>query len=166
MTALAWLAGFVLIVLMAASLAATLRATTDQQAKRDRDELRRRESLRTVLDAHTAPLVARSASNGRLTGMAYKGTAEERRAALISQEMRDEFAAEYERRCARPPRWSPETLGLDDAQRQVKDGPLPLPLDVRRPRYDYIEQPGRGAHTAPRRRLLSALLSARPWRWS
>ena len=53
MTALGWLAGFVLICLMAASLAATLRATTDQQAKRDRDELRRRESLRVVLDEHT-----------------------------------------------------------------------------------------------------------------
>lgn len=53
MTALGWLAGFVLICLMAASLAATLRATTDTQAKRDRDELRRRESLRVVLDEHT-----------------------------------------------------------------------------------------------------------------
>ncbi len=53
MTALGWLAGFVLIALMSASLAMTMRAVTDQQAKRDRDELRRRESLRVVLDEHT-----------------------------------------------------------------------------------------------------------------
>jgi hypothetical protein len=52
-TALAIAAGVALILLGAAALAATMRAVTDPQAKADRDELRRRESLRQVLDAHT-----------------------------------------------------------------------------------------------------------------
>jgi hypothetical protein len=52
-TALAWLAGFALLCLAAVSVAATMRATTDPQAKADRDELRRRDRLNRVLDGHT-----------------------------------------------------------------------------------------------------------------
>ena len=43
MTALAWAVGAVVVLVCALGLAMTLRATTDQQAKADRDELRRRE---------------------------------------------------------------------------------------------------------------------------
>ena len=53
MTGLAVAGGVLLILLGAAALAATMRAVTDPQAKADRDELRRRESLRRVLDGHT-----------------------------------------------------------------------------------------------------------------
>ena len=57
MTALAVVVGTVGVLLAALAFAATLRAVTDtaarDAAKRDRDELRRRESLRVVLDEHT-----------------------------------------------------------------------------------------------------------------
>jgi hypothetical protein len=52
-TALAVAVGTAVLFLSALAFAMTLRAVTDQQAKRDRDELRRRESLRVVLDEHT-----------------------------------------------------------------------------------------------------------------
>jgi hypothetical protein len=57
MTALAVAVGTAVVLLAALALAMTLRAVTDTQARdaarRDRDELRRRESLRVVLDEHT-----------------------------------------------------------------------------------------------------------------
>ena len=57
MTALAVVVGTVGVLLAALAFAMTLRAVTDtaarDAAKRDRDELRRRESLRVVLDEHT-----------------------------------------------------------------------------------------------------------------
>jgi hypothetical protein len=57
-TALAWVAGAALVLLAALGLAMTMRATTDtaarDAAKRDREELARRASLRVVLDEHTA----------------------------------------------------------------------------------------------------------------
>lgn len=57
MSGLAVAVGTVVILLSALALAMTLRAVTDtaarDAAKRDRGELRRRESLRVVLDEHT-----------------------------------------------------------------------------------------------------------------
>lgn len=57
MSGLAVAVGTAVILLSALALAMTLRAITDTQARdaarRDRDELRRRESLRVVLDEHT-----------------------------------------------------------------------------------------------------------------
>ena len=49
MTALGWVAGIVLLCLMAASLAATMRAVTDQQARRDAAELDRRRKLNAAM---------------------------------------------------------------------------------------------------------------------
>jgi hypothetical protein len=57
MSALAVAVGTAVILLAALALAMTMRAVTDQEAraaaKRDRDEMARRASLRVVLDEHT-----------------------------------------------------------------------------------------------------------------
>ena len=57
MTALAVVGGTAVLLLAALAFAMTLRAVTDTAARdasrRARDELRRRESLRVVLDEHT-----------------------------------------------------------------------------------------------------------------
>jgi hypothetical protein len=53
MTAVWVVVGIILAGLFALSLWMTWSVLTDPQARRDRDELRRRESLRQVLDAHT-----------------------------------------------------------------------------------------------------------------
>jgi len=50
---IAWIVGAAVAFLVLLAFTMTLRAVTDQQARRDRDELQRRESLRVVLDEHT-----------------------------------------------------------------------------------------------------------------
>jgi hypothetical protein len=52
-TAVAVAVGTLLVLAAAAAVALTMRAVTDPAARRDRDELRQRESLSRVLDGHT-----------------------------------------------------------------------------------------------------------------